>query len=627
MESDIRVASPPAKPLMVYDGDCNFCKLWIARWRQITGETVDYLPSQDEGIAIRFPEIPSKNFTNSVQLIEPDGAVASGAYAVFRSLAQNSRWQWPLQTYNRSSFVASASETAYRFVANHRTLFSRLTRLFWGRHVERPEYYLTRWIFLHGLGAIYLVAFISFWLQAGGLIGHNGILPAGQFMTGAKQFFDQNGVGFDRYHQLPTLYWFNSSDQFANFQCAVGTVLAVLLIVGIAPIPCLALLWLFYLSLCTVGQVFYGFQWDNLLLEAGFLAIFFAPWQMLPRPWRETPPSRLALWLLRFLLFKLMFSSGCVKLLSGDPAWHNLTAITFHYETQPLPTWIGWQAAQLPVSFQKFSCAAMFFIELVVPFLIFAPRRLRFISCAALVGLQLLILLTGNYTFFNFLALALCVLLLDDFLLQKIFPARLADSFKMPKPHIRWRWPVYITLPLTGIMLYLSLYEVFFIFGTDNIALEPAAKADQWLEPFRTISNYGLFAVMTTSRREIIVQGSDNGTNWLTYEFKYKPGNLNQRPRFIEPFQPRLDWQMWFAALGDYQNNPWFESFCLQLLRGSPEVLALLEKNPFPAKPPHYIRAGFYEYHFTNAAERHATGAWWKRELVGEYLPPVSLHE
>jgi hypothetical protein len=401
----------------------------------------------------------------------------------------------------------------------------------------------------------------------------------------------------------------------------------VLLIVGVAPIPCLVVLWLLYLSLCTIGRDFYGFQWDNLLLEAGFLAIFFAPLQLLPRPSRETPPSRLALWLLRFLLFKLMFSSGCVKLLNGDPTWHNLTALTFHYETQPLPTWIGWYAAQMSVPFQKFSCAVMFIIELGVPFLIFTPRRLRFIGCGALASLQVLILLTGNYTFFNFLTLALCVLLLDDFVLQKVVPCKLTAGFKAPRPHIRRRWPIWITLPLTGVMFYLSLDEVFHIFGADNPILKPAAKADQWLEPFRTISNYGLFAVMTTERREIIVQGSDDGTNWLTYEFRYKPGDVNQRPRFIEPLQPRLDWQMWFAALSDYQNNPWFESFCIQLLQGSPEVLALLEKNPFPAKPPRYIRAEFYEYHFTNATERHATGAWWKRELVGEYLPPVSLRE
>src|ERR1700761_6889903 len=224
MESDIRVASPPARPLLVFDGDCNFCKLWIARWRQITGDAVDYLPSQDDSIAVRFPEIPPENFATSIQLIEPDGAVASGAYAVFRSLANNPRWQWPLRIYNESAFVAKASESAYRFVAGHRMLFSSLTRLFWGRHVERPDHYLTRWVFLRGLGAIYLVAFISFWMQSSGLIGHNGILPAGQFMSSMTEACDQHKIGADRYHLLPTLCWINASDQSLKFQCAVGTV-------------------------------------------------------------------------------------------------------------------------------------------------------------------------------------------------------------------------------------------------------------------------------------------------------------------------------------------------------------------------------------------------------------------
>ena len=244
--------------------------------------------------------------------------------------------------------------------------------------------------------------------------------------------------------------------------------------------------------------------------------------------------------------------------------------------------------------------------------------------------LQILILLTGNYTFFNFLTLALCLLLLDDFALQQIVPFRFRrlHSFNPQLSAINYfRWPRALTIPLAVIIFAISFSQVVGMFGVRSELLFPAEIADEWLSPFRAVNNYGLFAVMTTQRNEIIVEGSDDGTNWLAYEFKYKPGDVNRRPSFIEPFQPRLDWQMWFAALGTVQQNPWFENFCERLLQGSPEVLALLEINPFPKHPPRYIRAGFYKYEFTNFAERRATGAWWKRELVGEYLPPVSLRE
>ena len=614
---------------MVFDGDCRFCGLWIRRWRQLTGDAVDYLPSQDPQIAIRFSEIPQAAFQTSVQLIEPEGTVFTGAEAVFRSLATNPKIEWPLRFYESSSMFCRFTEGAYKFVASHRTTFSWLTRLLWGNHVEQPDCFLTRWIFLRLLGFVYLFAFVSLWTQVSGLMGHNGILPVDQFMTGANDFFDQKGIGVGRYHILPTFCWLNSSDGFLQFQCIAGVILALLLIVGIAPVPCLVLLWAFYLSLTIVGQDFLGFQWDTLLLETGFLSIFFAPLRLLPGLSREAPPSRIVLWLLRLLLFKLMFSSGCVKLASGDPAWRHLTALTFHYQTQPLPTWIAWYSNQSPLWFLKFSCAAMFAIELSAPFLIFMPRQVRFPGGAAIAFLQIFILLTGNYTFFNLLTLALCLLLVDDFTLRKILPQRFRQHAEHKKPS---RWLLVLSIPLAIVFISVSLLQVVAIFGVPDkprfkVLFYPIAKVDAWLSPYRTINNYGLFAVMTKKRHEIIIQGSNDGTHWLDYEFKYKPGDVNRRPIFVAPFQPRLDWQMWFAALGDYQDNPWFENFCVRLLQGSPDVLALVEKNPFPDKPPRYIRAELYNYQFTDYTERRRTGAWWKREFIGEYLPPISIPE
>ena len=622
MHSGIKVATPPPKPLMVYDGDCRFCTLWIRRWQQLTGDAVDYLPSQQ--IATSFPESPREQFQTSVQLIEPDGNVFSGAEAVFRALAKSPNLHWPLHLYESSPLVADITEWSYGFAARHRTGFSYLTRILWGKHVKWPDHYLTRWLFLRLLGVIYLIAFISLWTQIIGLIGHNGIIPVDQYMPAIKQQCDEQDFGLERYHILPTLCWLNTSDGFLQFQCGAGVFLAIVVIIGIAPAPALALLWLLYLSLVTVGRDFLGFQWDNLLLETGFLSIFFAPWQLLPKLSREAPPSRIALWLLRLLLFKLMFSSGCVKLASGDPAWRNLTALTFHYSTQPLPTWIAWYASQSPLWFLKFSCVGMFVIELCAPFLIFMPRRIRFAGAAAIASLQILIMLTGNYTFFNWLTLALCLLLLDDFVLRAVLPSRFTRQHagRKARPH----WQLAFTIPLACIFGSISILQIVSLLGVQGILLAPIAALDARLEPFRTINGYGLFAVMTTSRHEIIVQGSNDGVHWLDYEFKYKPGDLNRRPAFVAPFQPRLDWQMWFAALGNYEQNPWFGNFCVRLLQGSPQVLALIAKNPFPDKPPVYIRAEVYDYHFSNVTERWATGAWWNREYLGEYLPIVSLH-
>ncbi|HWC60519.1 MAG TPA: lipase maturation factor family protein, partial [Verrucomicrobiae bacterium] len=443
-----------------------------------------------------------------------------------------------------------------------------------------------------------------------------------------KQAVGTAHIGLTRYYRVPTLCWLSSSDGFLNAQCAAGTVLAILVILGIAPAPCLFLLWVIYLSLCTVGEPFLSFQWDALLLETGFLAIFFAPWQWWPKhPLREQPPSRLALWLLRWLLFKLMFRSGCVKLTSGDPTWRNLTALNYHFETQPLPTWIGWYAHHLPAWVHKSDTVLMFIIEIGIPFLIFLPRRPRQFACLAFVALQLFILLTGNYCFFNLLTMVLCLTLLDDAALQKCFPKKWCqcpDVSAWKKTSAQLTRGI-LLIPIVAIMLLTSFVQFFDMFHSRVQLPVKLIAVEQLVAPLETFNGYGLFQVMTTSRPEIIVEGSNDGENWQAYEFKYKPGDLKRRPAFVEPHQPRLDWQMWFAALGNYQNNPWFVNFCARLLQGSPPVLGLLEKNPFPDQPPKYIRALVYEYHFTDAATRKQTGEWWRRDFVGMYLPAISL--
>jgi predicted DCC family thiol-disulfide oxidoreductase YuxK len=631
MSSDLRVATPPLKPVLLFDGDCRFCSRWIGRWRQITGAAVDYLPGQDAGVAARFPEIPATRLAAAVQLVDVDGSVYAAAEAVLRTLAHAPGHRWPLRIYGASPLAARAMEWAYRVVANHRVFFSRVTRLLWGRHVEQPTHQLSQFLFLRALGLIYFVAFVSLWSQASGLIGHDGILPVHDLVRGAQRVFDANGIGLDRYRLLPTLSWLAPSDGFLMFQCAAGTLLSLALVIGLMQVPSLILLWLLYLSLAVAGREFFGFQWDNLLLETGFLAIFIAPLALGPRPRQGARDTRLARVLLHLLLFKLMFSSGSVKLSSGDPTWRDLGALTFHYETQPLPTWLAWYAHQLPSWWQHLSCAVMFGIELGAPFFILAPRRPRMLAGAAIALLQILILITGNYTFFNGLTLALCLLLLDDAALRRVVPARIArwitGSAREARAGRLERWRGYVTIGIAIIVVPISLGQALRSTGAQLAWTAPIETVEGWLDPLRTISSYGLFAVMTTERKEIVVEGSDDGRTWLPYAFRYKPGDVRRRPTWVAPHQPRLDWQMWFAALGSYRDNRWFVSFCHRLLLGSTSVLTLLANNPFPTHPPRYVRAELFDYTFTNVAERRATGDWWHRERLGTYLPRISLDD
>ncbi len=608
----------PEKALLVYDGDCSFCRLWIERWKATTGGQVRYEPFQQ--VAGQFPEIPREEFTRSVQLILPSGEIFSAAHAVFRTLAFARGHGGMLWLYLHLPGVELLSEWLYGFVARRRNPLYKLTRVLWGEHFESPSCVLTRGFYLRLLGVVYLFAFLSLYTQITGLIGSDGLAPVGNYL----QLIRAN-LGVDGYWRFPTLCWLNSSDAFLHFLTLGGALLAALLILDVATLPVLILLWTFYLSISTVGQDFLSFQWDALLLEAGFLAIFFAPWRIWPRPSAGPEPSRIFLWLNRLLLFRLMFSSGVVKLLSGDPTWRNFTAFEYHYETQPLPTPVAWYMHQLPAWFQKASTAFTFFMELAVPFLIFAPRRLRFLGGGFLILLQVLIALTGNYAYFNLLTLALCLLLFDDaffrcWIPQGWFPRRSEVETTGPESRRR-RW---LTAPIAAALLVAALSQLGLLFRVDWLPA-PVLDLQQTIEPFRIVNSYGLFAVMTTSRPEIIIQGSDDGVIWCDYEFKHKPGDLKRAPRWVEPFQPRLDWQMWFAALGSYRGAPWFSSLMFRLLQGSPEVLALFASNPFPDAPPRYVRALVYDYHFTDWTERRAKGTWWRRELQGLYFPVATL--
>ncbi|HEX2524067.1 MAG TPA: lipase maturation factor family protein [Terriglobia bacterium] len=496
-------------------------------------------------------------------------------------------------------------------------------------NAKSVEHRTSTMVFLRLLAAVYFIAFLSLWTQVPGLIGRRGILPAYYYLKVAHE-----QLGTEAYYLLPTLGWFNSSDTFWQFLCAGGALMALVPLAGVLSAPLFLLMWMFYLSLVTVARDFLAFQWDGLLLETGFLAVFLAYPRLFPKRSDTAAPAAPVLLLLWWLLFRLIFSSGMVKLLSGDPTWRSFTALNFHYETQPLPNAVSWFMHQLPAGFQKVSVAGMFVLELGLPFFIFAPRRLRWVACAGLVWLQLFLLVTGNYAFFNLLTIALCVLLLDEGAWRKLRLVRAfspapcqAGTLEGCEPSPGSNWPVWIILPLAVAMLLVTSNVFTEGLGWQIPWPSPVARLTSWAAPFCIANRYGLFAVMTTERPEIVLEGSQDGEHWESYEFKYKPGQLTHRPPFVAPHQPRLDWQMWFAALGPYQQNVWFTSLCNRLLQGSPEVLALLDRNPFPEAAPKFVRGVFYDYHFTDSAARRATRQWWRRELKGQYSPVMTLPE
>ncbi len=461
------------------------------------------------------------------------------------------------------------------------------------------------WLFLRLLGVVYLAAFWSLGTQIVGLIevvsvGSGASTPLSAVLSLSKD-------GFSR----------TFSESTAQVLCYGGAALSLALIAGLAPAVVLVLLWLDYYALTVACAPFLPYQWDTLLLETGFLAVFLAPWVWRERRERLEDPPRLAVWMFRWLLFRLMVASGAAKLTSGDPTWRDLTALAFHFETQPLPTPIAWYLHQLPGPVLKTMTGLSLAIELAAPFLILGGRRLRLTGFALLAGLQAVIALTGNYTFFNLLSAALCLFMLDDRLLARS-GGRVADRTTA----LPWRKTALIVVAFATLPVSLFMFA-----GSLRVRLPGAVFVEPIAEivlPLRLVNRYGLFAVMTTTRPEIVIEGTEDGATWREYEFKYKPGDVKRRPSWVAPHQPRLDWQMWFAALGEWNTEPWLHDFCYQLLDANPKILALLARDPFDGRKPRAIRAVLYQYRFSGWTAGRRDGTWWLRERFADYSPVIS---
>ena len=514
---------------------------------------------------------------------------------------------------------------------------SAIRRLFDGQRGTTNRL-VPRWLFLRALGLIYFSAFFSLIFQVRGLIGPAGILPAGNYLHAVAQSL----TPWVRVWFAPSVLWWSSGSVMLSTLCWVGLAASLLLMLNLWPRGMLLTCFVCFLSFVSAAQDFSGYQSDGMLLEAGAIALFFAPKGLRPRFGWAHPPSRASLFLLQWEWFRIYFESGVVKILSGDPEWRHFTAMDEYYQNGPLPTWIGWYVQHLPHWFHASTVYATLALELGLVWMLFLPRRWRIVCFFIVTPWQIGVILTANYTFLNYLVLALGVLLLDDRFLLQLLPANLkervagitSEEASLPGAQVEgaliegWRenlsatWSALKLAVCSGILIwifYATTAELIWMFVRAPLPASPVTA----LEPFRVANQYGLFAVMTRGRYEIEFQGSQDGQSWVAYPFRYKPQDLNRPPGIYAPYQPRFDWNLWFASLGSWRDYPIVPNTEVRLLSNNKDVLALFAGNPFPQGPPRQIRAVLWQYWFTSMAEKRATGTWWRRQLLGLYAPTL----
>ncbi len=605
------------QPVLIFDGRCRFCVREASRLARWARGGVRLESFRDPGVIARYPNLTEEQCDQALQLIEPDGRIRSGAEAVAHTLRLNP-WVAPLTWIYDVPLLRGAFDLAYRIVARNRFRFGGevCTDATCGVHQAReppPGRTHVRDLFLRLLGLTFLVAFLSLLSQVDVLYGSHGLLPMQSYLDALRPSAT--------FLSAPTLLWLNCSDTMLRLILAAGALLSLGLIFNVAPLHSLVAAWLLYVSFACVGQTFLGFQWDNLLLETGFFSFFITPAGL--RPKHARPPHPMAIFMMQWLLFRLHVESGAAKLLSGDPTWRDLTAMVSYYETAPIPTWAGWYVHQLPVWAHKACALFTFFVELVVPFFMWGPRRLRGVAFFFMIAMQLSVVLTANYGFFNYLSMALCLFVLDDGHFAWV-TQRLGWVLAPAAPHRFRRWQtlflsaVAAVLIPTSVILFAPFYRPL---TTLNQGIAPLTSI---LGPFRSLNIYHLFATMTLVRNEVVIEGSNDGTTWQPYEFRYKPGDVDRPPPFVAPHQPRVDFQLWFLLLGGRPPRAlYFNNLLARLFQAPPVVAPLFARDPFPDVPPKFIRLAFYRYHFTDWYTRRTTGAWWQRELLG-YSKPVT---
>lgn len=466
------------------------------------------------------------------------------------------------------------------------------------------RYRLTGRLFLRLLALVYLAAFIASAIEITGLVGENGILPAGEHLARLEQ-----QVGMLGWIRFPSLFWIDHSDTSLLLVSYAGCFFAITLLIGWRPLLSTIALFILYLSLVRVGQLFFNFQWDYLLLEAGFLSIFLT-----------AGPNRLLIFLFHWLLFRLRFLSGISKVLSEDPSWSSLTTLKYYFETQPLPHMGSWYAHQLPEWLLRTGTGFTLFVEIMVPFFIFLPRPFRLFAAFSTITIQVLIILTSNHNFINLLTITLCLFLLDDRAIRGLIPKWLQSQ---PLQHPAGRISRFLLPPMAMILLVSSSFAIY-DFVTDGRTENAWDAPVNWVRGWGLGNVYHVFPNMQTERHELRIEGSQDGRTWKAYRFRYKPNGPEDRPRFIVPLHPRLDWMIWFVPPRSPLMRHWFESFLWRLHQNSASVTALLAHNPFPEDGPRYLRVLSYRYRFTTPGEREETGRIWDAQYLGEFpnVPP-----
>ncbi|MEE3063821.1 MAG: lipase maturation factor family protein [Actinomycetota bacterium] len=469
-----------------------------------------------------------------------------------------------------------------------------------------PDYWLGRFVLERGVAAIYLIAFIAAALQFRALIGEHGILPVPRFL--ARQ----------SWWRSPSIFALHYSDRLFASVSWLGAALSAAVVVGAADLlPLWAamsvwlMLWGLYLSIVNVGQAWYSFGWESLLLESGFLMIFLGN--------DRVAPPMLTLWMARLLLFRVEFGAGLIKM-RGDACWRDLTCLYYHHETQPMPGPLSWFFHHLPKPLHRIEVAGNHFAQLVVPFGLFAPQPVASVAAAIVVVTQLWLVMSGNFAWLNWLTIVLAFSAIDDSAAAVLVP--IPGHFAVSAAPL---WFVVCVAGFAGAVLFLTYWPV-------RNMLSPRQRMNMSFNPFHLVNTYGAFGSIGRVRREVVIEGTDEPrlsaqTGWQEYEFKGKPGALRRLPRQWAPYHLRLDWLMWFAAISPGYAQPWLKPFMQRLLTGDRHTLRLLRHNPFPDSPPRYVRAQLYQYRFTTPAELRRDRAWWHRALVGQYVSPMTLQK
>jgi hypothetical protein len=472
------------------------------------------------------------------------------------------------------------------------------------RWFDAPDYWFARIALQRGLAAVYLVAFLVAARQFRALVGARGLSPIPAFTRRAP------------FRRTPSVFHLYYSDRFFAVLAWAGAALAAAVLAGLADVvplwatfPLWAALWALYLSIVNVGQVWWGYGWETLLLEAGFLAIFLGN--------GHVAPAAPLVWLPRWLLFRVEFGAGLIKL-RGDRCWRDLTCLRYHHETQPMPGPLSWYFHHLPDPLHRVEVAANHVAQLVVPFLLFAPQPVAGVAAAVIVVTQLWLVLSGNFSWLNWMTIVLGVSVLDGRVASGVFGLHGTPRYD-PTPH----WYQGVVLAVTALVVALSYRPARNLVSRRQVM-------NTSFDPLHLVNTYGAFGTITRQRHEIVIEGTldadpGDGAEWREYEFKGKPGDPRRRPPQLAPYHLRLDWQLWFAALYPRFPEPWVSRLLAKLLVNDRDTVRLLRRDPFPDGPPAVLRARVYRYAYTTWRERRETGAWWRRTLVGEYLRPVSL--